>query len=235
MDAAPIDALCIRLRRILASTDPDITIRSVCLAPEGFDARFSALTRTYVYRVGYGDDARDPRLRHFVYALPEDSRVSRVSSVLSGDGERSGSLDIDAMNAACESVIGLHDFGSFSTPNPGGTTIREVKLAQWSRVGEHLDQFGVCSLDSGLIEFHIIADAFAHNMVRSLVGALLLVGQGRKSAEWFAQKIANPVREGATGPAPACGLTLEKVDYPADSELAARAEKIRAKRTLSGS
>lgn len=93
----------------------DIAIHALSVAPEGFDARFSALERTYVYRIC--DDARpvDPRMRGFVLAL--DDR-----------------LDLDAMNAAAAMTIGLHDFGSFATPNPGGTTIREVKRAYWSRI-----------------------------------------------------------------------------------------------------
>ena len=101
-------------RRLSRMVPDDIAIHAVSVAPEGFDARFSALERTYVYRIC--DDARpvDPRMRGFVLAL--DDR-----------------LDLDAMNAAAAMTIGLHDFGSFATPNPGGTTIREVKrsLATW--------------------------------------------------------------------------------------------------------
>lgn len=251
------------LRRRLSHDLPDdIALHGVQVAPDGFDARFSALERTYVYRIADGARPADPRLRGFVWNL-EDT------------------LDIPAMNQAAAMTIGLHDFGSFATPNPGGTTIREVKKAVWKRVpatGLYGDAVGfvdaqpstapggndkpaivgtsetpsvaacgsgfttgrsstdqayaVPSLESGLVCFTIVADAFAHNMVRSLVNACVQVGRHRKSLDWFARKMAEPVREGSTGPIAACGLTLEHVAYPPDTELAKRAVAIRARRTL---
>ena len=212
-------------RRLSRMVPDDIAIHAVSVAPEGFDARFSALERTYVYRIC--DDARpvDPRMRGFVLAL--DDR-----------------LDLDAMNAAAAMTIGLHDFGSFATPNPGGTTIREVKRAHWSRIpvsplvpgasggAGTAGGYTVPAAESGLVCFTIVADAFARNMVRSLVNACVKVGQGRKDLNWFAEKMATPLREGSTGPLAPQGLTLEYVAYPAADQLAARAEAIRAKRTL---
>lgn len=212
-------------RRLSRMVPDDIAIHAVSVAPEGFDARFSALERTYVYRIC--DDARpvDPRMRGFVLAL--DDR-----------------LDLDAMNAAAAMTIGLHDFGSFATPNPGGTTIREVKQAHWSRIpvsplvpgasggAGTAGGYTVPAAESGLVCFTIVADAFARNMVRSLVNACVKVGQGRKDLNWFAEKMATPLREGSTGPIAPQGLTLEHVAYPAADQLAARAEAIRAKRTL---
>ena len=212
-------------RRLSRMVPDDIAIHAVSVAPEGFDARFSALERTYVYRIC--DDARpvDPRMRGFV--LPLDDR-----------------LDLDAMNAAAAMTIGLHDFGSFATPNPGGTTIREVKQAYWSRIpvsplfpgasggAGTAGGYTVPAAESGLVCFTIVADAFARNMVRSLVNACVKVGQGRKDLNWFAEKMATPLREGSTGPIAPQGLTLEHVAYPPDDHLAARAEAIRAKRTL---
>ena len=212
-------------RRLSRMVPDDIAIHAVSVAPEGFDARFSALERTYVYRIC--DDARpvDPRMRGFV--LPLDDR-----------------LDLDAMNAAAAMTIGLHDFGSFATPNPGGTTIREVKRAHWSRIpvsplvpgasggAGTAGGYTVPAAESGLVCFTIVADAFARNMVRSLVNACVKVGQGRKDLNWFAEKMATPLREGSTGPIAPQGLTLEHVAYPAADQLAARAEAIRAKRTL---
>lgn len=212
-------------RRLSRMVPDDIAIHALSVAPEGFDARFSALERTYVYRIC--DDARpvDPRMRGFVLAL--DDR-----------------LDLDAMNAAAAMTIGLHDFGSFATPNPGGTTIREVKRAYWSRIpvsplvpgasggAGTAGGYTVPAAESGLVCFTIVADAFARNMVRSLVNACVKVGQGRKDLNWFAEKMATPLREGSTGPIAPQGLTLEHVAYPPDDHLAARAEAIRAKRTL---
>lgn len=213
-----IEALERRLKHVLPA---DIVIRSISPAPEGFDARFSALERTYVYRICDAGKPVDPRMRGFVLAIPQ-------------------LLDVDAMNEAATLTVGLHDFGSFATPNPGGTTIREVKRAHWNRIPDFsLAQgdgtaagYRVQALESGLVCFTIVADAFAHNMVRSLVNACVQVGNGKKSLDWFARKMAEPVREGSTGPIDARGLTLEHVAYPPDDELAERAQAIRAKRTL---
>lgn len=220
MAATPVQALERRLRHVVPD---DIVIHRVSVAPDGFDARFSALERTYVYRVCDRPSSLDPRMRGFVASV---------------DGE----LDVEAMNEAVRHAIGLHDFGSFATPNPGGTTIREVKSASWSRVpaspltgdervggdGRHVTM----AVESGLLCFTIIADAFAHNMVRSLVNGCLQVGRGKKTVDWFRDKISHPVREGSTGPAAARGLTLEYVQYPPDDQLASRASAIRARRTL---
>ena len=212
-------------RRLSRMVPDDIAIHAVSVAPKGFDARFSALERTYVYRIC--DDARpvDPRMRGFV--LPLDDR-----------------RDVGAKGAGAGMAIGLHDFGSFATPNPGGTTIREVKRAHWSRIpvsplvpgasggAGTAGGYTVPAAESGLVCFTIVADAFARNMVRSLVNACVKVGQGRKDLNWFAEKMATPLREGSTGPIAPQGLTLEHVAYPAADQLAARAEAIRAKRTL---
>jgi tRNA pseudouridine38-40 synthase len=217
---APQAALAHRMRHVLPD---DISILSVCGAPEGFDARFSALERTYIFRIC--DDWRylDPRTRHYVLPV----KVPLNDAVLS---------------TAADMIVGLRDFGSFATPNPGGTTIREVKVARWWRVpvlDTYVDEhsgtgaFGALPVGAGTLEFTIVADAFAHNMVRSLVGAQVQVGMGKKSLEWFADKLEHPLREGSTGPIAPQGLTLEHVEYPEDSAaLAARAQAIRAKRTL---
>ena len=219
MEVPSTEALARRLKAVLPS---DIVIHRVSVAPEGFDARFSALERTYVYRVADQSSEVDPRLRGCVLRVDE-------------------TLDLDVMNQAAAMTIGLHDFGSFATPNPGGTTIREVKTAYWRRVPAAplipnaiaMDEaYRTPTLESGLITFTIVADAFARNMVRSLVGSCIKVGSGRKSLAWFAGKMAEPVREGSSGPIAPQGLTLEHIAYPADDQLAARAEAIRAVRTL---
>ena len=191
-------------------------------APDGFDARFSALERTYVYRIADRSSEVDPRTRNFVLHIDDE-------------------LDLKAMNEAAAMTIGLHDFGSFATPNPGGTTIREVKTAYWRRVPQRTliddgmtmgERYRTPTVESGLVCFVIVADAFARNMVRSLVNGCVQVGIGKRSLDWFAGKMAAPLREGSTGPIAPQGLTLEHIEYPADDQLAVRAEAIRAKRTL---
>ncbi|MBI0089453.1 tRNA pseudouridine synthase A [Bifidobacterium sp. W8113] len=215
-----VSALERRLRHLLPV---DIVLLGLSMAPTGFDARFSALERTYLYRVSQGGQPGDPRMRGYVLDLE-------------------GSLDLQAMNEAATECIGLHDFGSFARPNPGGTTIRKVLAAHWDQVPT-VNLFGADPgrsavgylppfMESGLTVFRIVADAFAHNMVRSLVAACIQVGQGRRSVQWFADKVAHPLREGSTGPIDARGLTLEHVAYPPDDQLAERAQAIRARRTL---
>ena len=218
MDVPPVIALTRRLQRMLPA---DIAIRGIAPAPNGFDARFSALERTYVYRIADRSSEVDPRTRNFVLHIDDE-------------------LDLKAMNEAAAMTIGLHDFGSFATPNPGGTTIREVKTAYASRTAadayrrRHDDGGAVpyATVESGLVCFVIVADAFARNMVRSLVNGCVQVGIGKRSLDWFAGKMAAPLREGSTGPIAPQGLTLEHIEYPADDQLAVRAEAIRAKRTL---
>ena len=219
MNVPPVVALTRRLQRMLPN---DITIHGINEAPQGFDARFSALERTYVYRIADRSSEIDPRMRGFVLHVDDD-------------------LDLETMNQAAAMTIGLHDFGSFATPNPGGTTIREVKTAYWRRIpqrplidGEMTmgERYRTPSMESDLACFTIVADAFARNMVRSLVNGCVQVGIGKRSLDWFADKMATPLREGSTGPIAPQGLTLEHIEYPDDDQLAIRAETIRAKRTL---
>ncbi|RYN13866.1 pseudouridine synthase [Bifidobacterium animalis subsp. animalis] len=217
MQMTAVEALETRLSRMMPD---DIAIHTVSVAPRGFDARFSALERTYVYRIADARVPWDPRLRDFVWRTDRE-------------------LDIARMNAAAALTPGLHDFGSFAIANPGGTTIREVKTAYWQRVPTRPllesgmgERYHAPAVESGLLCFTIVADAFARNMVRSLVGACVQVGMGKRDVDWFASKMRVPLREGSTGPIAPQGLTLEHIAYPADGELAARAERIRAKRTL---
>ena len=125
-------------------------------------------------------------------------------------------LSVEAMNEASAELLGLKDFAAFCKQREGSTTIRELQRFSWLRLSEHL------------VEAQVSADAFCHSMVRSLVGALLLVGDGRRPVGWPAGVLRSRVRDSAV--APAHGLTLVAVDYPADDELATRAEQTRAVR-----
>lgn len=119
-------------------------------------------------------------------------------------------LDVEAMSTASQQLLGLHDFAAFCRHREGATTIRDLQRLDWSRDGE-------------LISARVSADAFCWSMVRSLVGALLVVGEGRRSPQWCAQLLTETGRSSDFAAAPACGLTLVAVDYPLDDELAARA------------
>jgi len=120
-------------------------------------------------------------------------------------------LDADLMNEAAVSCLGEHDFAAFCRRRAGATTVREVRRLDWQRD------------ETGVITATVVADAFCHNMVRSLAGALLAVGDGRKPVRWLADVLAARVRDPAVVVAPPHPLCLEQVGYPADADLAARA------------
>jgi tRNA pseudouridine38-40 synthase len=126
------------------------------------------------------------------------------------------SLSVAALNEASGTLLGLRDFAAFCKQREGSTTIRELQRFTWHR------------LDTYLVEAQVSADAFCHSMVRSLVGALLLVGDGRRPLDWPVSVLRSQVRDSAV--APAHGLTLTAVDYPPDEDLAARAAQTRATR-----
>jgi tRNA pseudouridine38-40 synthase len=129
-------------------------------------------------------------------------------------------LDVAAMNAAASALLGQHDFAAFCRPREGATTIRTMQALRCERV------------EGGLVVVTAEADAFCHNQVRAMVGALLAVGDGRRPVDWPAQVLAAGMRDPAVSVAPAHGLTLEGVGYPPDEELASRAASARRQRTL---
>jgi len=127
-------------------------------------------------------------------------------------------LDLAAMDEAATALVGHHDFASFCKQREGATTVRTLLDLAWRR-----DEAGVAVLD-------VRADAFCHSMVRSLVGCLLAVGEGRRQPAWAADVLAARARSAQVAVAPAHGLTLEEVAYPDDADLGARAEATRARR-----
>jgi tRNA pseudouridine38-40 synthase len=182
---------------------PDIVVRSVQPAPEGFDARFSALDRRYTYRLCDDPPRRDPLRRH------DTVRHRR-------------SLDVTAMDTAAGSLLGLHDFAAFCRPRAGATTVRTLLGYAWHREPD------------GTLVGTVVADAFCHSMVRALVGAAVVVGEGRQDPGWPARVRAAGVRDPRVPVMPAHGLTLEEIRYPPDEQVAARALQARAVRTLGG-
>ena len=127
-------------------------------------------------------------------------------------------LDTDRMNEAAAQMLGVRDFLSFCKPRLGATTIRELQEFTFSRG------------DDGVIVAHIRADAFCHNMVRSLVGGVLLVGAGERRPAWLAERMVARIRDSKSLLAPPHPLVLEEVRYPSAEELAGRAELTRALR-----
>jgi tRNA pseudouridine38-40 synthase len=195
-DEPPTEGLTRRLNGVLTS---EVRIRRVSEAPEGFDARFSAVWRRYAYRVADAPEALDPLVRGHVLAWPRR-------------------VDTDAMNEASTALLGEQDFAAFCRKREGATTIRTLLDLHWSRE------------PSGLAVATVRADAFCHHMVRSLVGCLLAIGEGRRDPEWAAEVLAARRRDPAVTVVHAHGLTLEEVAYPPDGELAARAQESRAVR-----
>jgi tRNA pseudouridine38-40 synthase len=129
-------------------------------------------------------------------------------------------LDLPAMNEAAQALLGEHDFAAFCRRREGATTIRALRVLDWHRDGD------------GIAIATVVADAFCHNMVRSLVGALLAVGEGRHPPGWAAAVLAAAVRDPAVRVVAPHGLCLEEVGYPPPAELAARAAETRTVRTI---
>jgi tRNA pseudouridine38-40 synthase len=129
-------------------------------------------------------------------------------------------LDLDALNEAAAKLLGTHNFVAFCKRREGATTIRELQRLEWCR-----------GKDDVLIA-EVAADAFCHSMVRSLVGALLAVGEGRKPTDWPVSLLTAESRSSDVIVAPAHGLVLTAVDYPPEDQLAARATQTRNVRTL---
>jgi tRNA pseudouridine38-40 synthase len=128
-------------------------------------------------------------------------------------------LDVAAMAVAAGHLLGEHDFAAFCKRREGATTIRALLRLDVVRGAD------------GVVEMTVEADAFCHSMVRSLVGALLAVGEGRQPARWPGLLLQRSARADDVRVAPPHGLTLVAVDYPADDELAARAVVTRNIRT----
>jgi tRNA pseudouridine38-40 synthase len=192
--AAPV-----ALRGLAGLLPPDVRGRSVSVAPDGFDARFSALWRRYSYRICDDPGSADPLRRGDTLWYPRE-------------------LDVGRMNEAARALVGEHDFAAFCRRREGASTIRNLISLDWARQ------------PSGELVAEVLADAFCHNMVRALVGALLAVGDGRRPTEWPGLVLAAGVRDPAVHVVPPHALCLEEVRYPADSELSNRAAATRRRR-----
>jgi tRNA pseudouridine38-40 synthase len=108
---SPVDALVRRLNGVLPE---DVRIRAGRQAPDGFDARFSAVWRRYAYRIADEPRLVDPLLRRSVVSWPRP-------------------LDVEAMNVAAEGLVGEHDFAAFCKKREGATTVRSLLDLRWMR------------------------------------------------------------------------------------------------------
>ncbi|MFM6981834.1 MAG: tRNA pseudouridine(38-40) synthase TruA [Microbacteriaceae bacterium] len=188
-----------RLRSFLSAGD--VVITAVTEAPEGFDARFSAIFRRYEYRVADGTVPRDPRNRRHTWWVKDE-------------------LDIDRMNEAAQSLLGLRDWTTYCRPRIAATRVRELQEFSWRRD------------EAGVLVATIKADAFCHSMVRNLVGMCVAVGRGALEPADAMRLQEAKKRTSAFIVAKPHGLTFVEVGYPEASRLGERAESTRARRRL---
>ncbi len=180
---------------------PAIVVREAGVAPEGFDARRSAKARRYRYLVVDAPVA-DPLLSGLAWHV-------------------AGPLDLRSMTAAADALLGEHDFRAFCRRVPGSTPDdpipRRVLDARWSRLSDpDRDDWpgpALAPAVGDLLAFEIEANAFCHQMVRSLVGTLVDVGRGRKRPSDILWILRSADRQQAGQPAPPHGLTLTAVGY----------------------
>ncbi len=196
------------VRRLTRLLPEDIRVHGVGLAPEGFDARFSALRRHYVYRI----------TTHPAGPLPTRVRDTAVWPK---------PVNIEAMQFATDTLIGLHDFVAFCKAKPNATTVRELQEFTWRDVST--------PNEPELYEAHVVADAFCWSMVRSLVGSCMAVGEGRRTKDFTRELLDASERSSQVPVAAARGLSLIGVEYPSDDQLLARSAETRAVRELPAS
>jgi tRNA pseudouridine38-40 synthase len=189
------------VRRLNGLLPADVRVHRIVEAPDGFDARFSAVWRRYVYRIADADEGAPPLRRHDTVAWRRR-------------------LDAAVMQDAASQMLGLHDFAAFCKRRDNATTIRTLQA------------LSVCRAEDGIIEIRVQADAFCHSMVRSLVGGLAAVGEGRRSVDWPASLLTLGERSSHVAVAPAHGLTLVEVGYAPDEELALRQQETRSLRSV---
>ncbi len=187
------------VRRLNAVLPADVRLLAAGAAPAGFDARFSARSRTYEYLIS-DSGGLDPRSRNCVL-------VHRRR------------LDVQQMHSAGQVLRGEHDFAAFCRARPEASSVRTVLDVQVIR--------RVDPRDPDLIAVSITADAFCHSMVRSVVGALIAVGEGRLDAKALSDVLAGRRRVSLFATAPAHGLALVAVEYPPDDRLAEQATRAR--------
>lgn len=166
---------------------PAIAVRDLAIVPDDFDARFSATSRVYRYRV-LNTPVHDPFRTRFAWHVPQP-------------------LDLAALRLASDPIVGEHDFAAFcrkppTAPDGTEASLRRTVLRTCWRV-----------LGDGMLEFEIEANAFCHNMVRSITGTVVEMGMGRRRAGEMLGILRSADRANAGRVAPPEGLTLWEVRY----------------------
>jgi tRNA pseudouridine38-40 synthase len=167
-------------RRLNAVLPPDLAVRAIRAARPAFDPRRDALWRIYRYRIRTGG-AVHPLERH---------RTVEIDDV----------LDVSAMRAAADRMVGERDFAALGS-DAKGATVRNLAEVRVTRRGD-------------LVEIRVTANAFLRRMVRGIVAILLEVGRGRLAPEAVTELLDRRARALDGRAAPARGLTLERIVYP---------------------
>ncbi len=168
-----------------------IAIREAREVELDFAPRFAARGKVYLYRI-YISRSRLPPLDRYAWRRP-------------------WALDLGAMRAASDHLLGEHDFESFAASDgQHKTSVRRLTCFEFSEA-----RYGV-------IEIRVSGNAFLKHMVRNLVGTLVDVGRGHRSVDWVQQVLAAKNRSAAGPTAAARGLcleTLSEADDGADREV----------------
>jgi tRNA pseudouridine38-40 synthase len=167
---------------------PDIAVQEAFKVEGPFDVRRRAVSREYKYFI-LTRRARSPMREGF---------TCRVK----------GPLDTAAMNRACRALIGRHDFASFVSSVETARQKMTVRVVFKAEITQ----------DGDIIMFDIVANAFLPHQVRNIIGSLIKVGQGKMTVENFEDIIRAKTPGLARPTAPASGLCLVRVNYPAPFE-----------------
>lgn len=190
-----------RMQRALNALLPsDVAILGLATVPSGFHARYDARWREYRYQV-WNAPVRVPTLARTTWQILRP-------------------LNMGAMNAALAPLIGEHDFAAFAGQGLGvpgrpseRSTIRELYAAHWSTVAPALPE-----PPGRVIELLIRGSGFLPQMVRTIVGAAVEVGMGRREPGWLAALLGGRDRAAVPAPAPPQGLSLWRVGYAEDQQ-----------------
>lgn len=175
-----------KLIRALNGLLPEtIVVKSVWLAPPDFHALFSAVRKTYIYRI-WNHPIRSALWFQRAHFVPEK-------------------LDLERLTSFASQLVGEHDFKSFQTAGtPVPSTVRALDQAVWRYKSPHL------------LEFCISGEGFLKQMVRNIVGTQLYLHRNGGTASDFQRIFAACDRRQAKDTAPAHGLYLYRVEYPAE-------------------
>ncbi len=172
------------VRALNAVLPPDLAVLRAQEVPETFHARFDARRRVYQYTL-YNAPLRSPLARRYAWHVAEP-------------------LDVAAMTAGLEMLIGEHDLASFAgsaeSPTRPRRSIRRIERA-------------ILSDQAPWLMVEIAAESFLRHMVRNIVGQLVLLGQGRCDLDEFRAVLEARDRRRAGPPAPPHGLCLVRVEY----------------------